>query len=179
LKLISAIVQGLSFASPIALPSGKGRGGAKLDPMLWGFIVRLETFFERIGQRVIQIVGLIENEEYDALTGQKGMHGVYISDGESIIGPLGVPSLGKIMTHLELGMDDIALLAPTADNPDFPDIASAWNRNGVDANGYPDRCVVRTELVKMLKHYQRAFMEKGNPFDVFQTGDENESPSES
>lgn len=156
-----------SFGASKPLSSGKGKGGAKLDPMIYGFIVRLASYMDVIGARVISIIGLIENEPFVALTGQDGVYGFYLSDGKNPIGPIGCPTLGKIMAHFGIDiLSGIVALSPDDENPDAPDILSVWNRerhDGPDADA-DYRCHARIELAKQITKYTAQFKVKGNPF---------------
>lgn len=155
-------LEGLSATETLA--SERKGGGAKHDGMLFELSTRLIPFAlsladsEHEAGKVI-LTDLIENEEYTALTGIDGLHGFYVAvSATETVGPLGAPSLAKIMTDGNLGMADVFIARPV--------IAKVWNNTS-------KKSAARKALADALKNSMRTFSEKGNPFNKFRASDEN------
>lgn len=158
-KLFSVVAfSELKLGKTEPVQTSKGRGGANHDAMLWGIIQKAEAFFDELGSRSLVIVQLWDNVNEIALTGIEGKYLASVIVGENeIIGPLGCPSIAKIMTHLGLGVSDILPIeAPV-------NIASVWNDS-------VKPCGVRRELAKQLTIKASEFKKNGDPFLKFVDG---------
>jgi hypothetical protein len=158
----------LKLGGTDTLPNEQGGGGAKLDGLLFSWIERVKPFIQSLAcptsiNGILILTGIIEDEEYTALTGQEGKYGFYIAESMTVsLGPIGAPSLGKIMVDMGLTLDDLKIV---------PMLHSSWN-------SVTPKNKARIALSVQLSRYASIFEATGNPFDKMRDSENVNTESE-